>query len=332
MGSMDGGASGGADGGHCSGSPEPISFVPDQQQVLIVLDRSTEMSGTTFGPQDTELSAALTALSAEINYYAPISGPGHGSSKPTISFSYLDFPDIGSDCTGNVSCCAGNVSQTSSSDDLVKDSNLCSSNGMTCVQSSTRPTAIALAKARTAFPQSSATQNTEKFVLLVTGGDPSDGCPLPNSMTGSAYYCQDAIKTVADLADAGIDTYIVGMGDQTNVFCLTSMASSTSSAFYYSATDESALTSTLTSIFGSTGISANSCRLTLSPAVTSANQLEVWYNGTPVNQDHTNGWSLDSSGTHFRLNGNSCQNFLKNESSGQFALQISQMTCNQHAP
>jgi hypothetical protein len=326
-GPTDAASSGGADGGHCFGSPQSIAFTPDEPQVLIVLDRSTGMSGTSFGPQDTELSAALTTLSAEVSYYAPgTSQQGHN--KPTIGFSYLDFPDSGSDCNGAASCCASNVTPTNDNDDFLKVTGACSGSGMSCVQSSSRPIATAISAAPKAFSQSSNMQNGERFVLLVTGGPPSGNCPLAGSSPGS-NDCLDAINAVGDLANAGIDTYIVGLGDQSNLFCLMEMADSTSSSFYSPATSESDLMTALGSILAT--IAQNGCRLTLSPAVTSPGQLAVTYDGMTVNQDRTNGWSLDSTGTRLRLNGNACQSFVLNES-GPFGLQISQPSCNQRYP
>jgi hypothetical protein len=314
----------GASDAHCSASQMlSITFTPDTPQVIVVLDRSSMTTEMPFGSQDTEFTAAAADLSAEVSSYQASTGQGR-STKPPITFSYLDFPDSASDCNAAVGCCASDVMSTPNSQAFQNAAYYACGAPSACVSSSNRPIAAALTTAYNAFNQTNGAQPGQRFVLLVTGGPPSGQCLTLGD-------CQSAINEVDSLIKKlDVTTYIVGMGDQTNDSCLQAMANDQGSAQFYSAAiTPNDLVGALESITGS--IAAAACHLTLSTAAISASQLVVQFQGSLVMPDFKNGWSLDSGGgtPRLTLHGSACQNFIQNY---PFGLQISGGCVSDHFP
>ena len=309
---------------HCSPSQMlPIIFTPDVPQVIVALDRSSTTMEMPFGSNDTEFSAAAADLSTEVSSYQASSGQGRDA-KPAITFSYLDFPNSAPDCNSAVGCCASDVTFTPTSNSFQSAAYYACGTPNSCVPSNNRPIAARSRHRVQRLRPDESTQTGQRFVLLVTGGPPSGQCFNPSD-------CQIAINKVDDLKNKiGVTTYIVGMGDQTNDGCLQAMANDEGSAQFYSpASTPPDLVPALELITGK--IAEAACHLTLSTAPTSASQLMVQFQGTPVMPDFKNGWSLDNGGStpRFTLHGTACQNYIMNY---PFGLPISGGCASDHFP
>src|SRR3954454_5708716 len=80
------------------GQGQPIIATGDIPQVVVALDRSSDMLGTQFGggQNDSQFNVAVSDLSAQVGNYAY--SPGQHSSRRAISFAYLEFPESTNDC------------------------------------------------------------------------------------------------------------------------------------------------------------------------------------------------------------------------------------------
>jgi hypothetical protein len=303
----------------CSGNQaQPISFTTDTPQVLIALDRSSLMTETAFGPQDTEFSAAATDLSAAVSRYAP-SGGQHNA-KPTISFAYLDFPASGGkNCplSGGSGCCPSDVAATPSYQAFEAALSMCEAPSDICGPSYNRPIAAALSAAHDHYEYPGASQQGQRYVLLVTDGAPN-GC----SSASPPADCSDALGEINALNDLNVTTVIVEVGNQTSTPCLQELANAgATQPFYDGPLYNPAMTpSDLVSILGTVSqeMALGACHLTLSMGPSSSDQLTVTYDGATVTPG-TNGWSYDANDERLTLHGSTCQSFILN---GQFGLQV----------
>jgi hypothetical protein len=302
--------------GRCpSGQPAPIQFTPDVPQALVLLDRSSMMSAT-FGA-GTQLAAALNAIQSIVSTY----GGSHGS-RQAIDFSFLDFPDpVASDCNGGNGCCASDP-MTIFSD--FENANSCTGAGPNgCFETENRPIANALNQAADYFNGQHG--SSERYVILVTDGDPQGPC----ASNGTA--CSDAQGAKSNNLDSiPVTTEVVAIGG--DFPCLREIAASSQvpSPYYNVASQPTDLPYDLQSIAQT--ISQNGCRLTLT-SPTSGN-LKVELDMVPQQPDMGttgNGWndSVDSNGnTRVFLHGSLCQNFLQlTNPSSPFGLQIFDESC-----
>ncbi len=247
--------------------------------------------------------------------------PSSGSRKDSavIEFAFLDFPEDPTYCTAPAGCCSGEVIPTTSYQMFGTAENTCNSpnseGSPICIQSKNRPVAAALSKAHDYFSGlGPAAHNNERYVLLVTDGDPAGGCST------NANDCMAAIEQIGNLSDLGVTTDVVAIGNIGNGGdCLTELASPSAP---YAAPTTDALSPTLKNVIDS--IAQTDCRLTLSPAPRSG-QLTVVYDGTNELEDDTNNsdtWSYGSDSTRVILHGKLCDSFLQNSQSSPFGLQI----------
>jgi hypothetical protein len=332
-----GGGSGGGGGGgpsdassdaRCFGNQaQQVSFTSDTPQVLIALDRSAMMTGSPFGSQDTEFSAATTDLSAAVSRYAPSNG--QHNARRTITFAYLDFPGSSNDCLlqPGSGCCPTDVAPTNGY--LAFESAISCDAPNVCVQSNNRPTAAALTKAHDYYNyfNGGTSQPGQRYVLLVTDGAPS-GC----NTASPPGDCSDALGEINALNDLNVTTVIVEVGNQTSTPCLQELANAGAAQPFYNGPLYSAATTPndLVNVLGAVaqGIAADACHLTLSMGPSSSDQLSVWYDGSNVSQG-SNGWYYDASALRLTLHGTTCQNFIQN---GQSGLQIFDGCSPSHLP
>jgi hypothetical protein len=312
--------------GRCFGNqlPPTLTFTADTPQVLVALDRSTAMNEPLDMTNVSQLNAALNALNSLAQTYEPSSGGRKNAA--TINLAFLDFPENPTDCVAADGCCSGNVSPLSTDQVFTYQmfyaaGNACNGNNggapPSCIQSKNRPIAAALSKALDYFNGiGAAVRNNERYVLLVTDGDPFGGC----SMTGND--CGDAVVAVGDLSDLLVTTEVVAIGDETPPpSCLTDLAGPSGIPPYPAQTTD-AIFPTLQSVFEN--IAQSNCRLTLTETQTSG-QLTVVYDGMeelPDSSDNSDTWSYGGDDTRIILHGNLCQLFLKNNQNSPFGLQI----------
>ncbi len=203
--------------GHCIGNQvRQINATPNTPEVVVALDRSSEMTETPFGQQDTEFTAAVSDLSAEVGHYAR---DGQHSSRPAISFAYLEFPDSSNDCI-NPGCCASAVAPTESSPDFSAAAMTCEGPANSCGPSADRPIAGALISTYTHFQSestSSGAQNAQRYVLLVTADAPGTNCPENDCLAA-----QNEISRLVN--DLNVWTVIVHVGTTAMSGCLQNLA------------------------------------------------------------------------------------------------------------
>ncbi len=309
----DGGGKGGSGpsdastDGRCFGG-QVLSYSVDVPQILVALDRSSAMNAS-FGTTD-QLHAALSAIQADVSKYS-----GSHNSRPPIQFYFLDFPDTASDCNASSGCCPSDV--TSSYGDF-QNAATCNGSGPMCLQSTDRPIAAALGRAYEYYAFSSGPPHSnERYVLLVTDGDPQGACPSNNTA------CTDAETAVAELSSGsvGVTTEVVAIG--ADAPCLNELATATGvvPSPYYVAPGPNDLPKSIDQIVGT--VAQNGCRLTLSAPPTSGH-LSIAFDGIPEPQDPGttgNGWNYDNN-TRVFLHGTLCQSFLQSSPNSSFGLQI----------
>jgi hypothetical protein len=312
-GGTGGGPSDASTDGRCFGGQGPeIQFTADVPQILVALDRSSAMNEPFGMNGPSQLQTALNAILAEVDSY---SGSGR-SSRRAIQFSFLDFPDqTALDCNAATGCCPSNA--TTSYSELNQEANACNNPpNASCLQSTIRPTAAALSKAHDYYAFGSGSQHsTERYVLLITDGDPEGMCPSTNP-------CGDAINTIGDLTNLGVTTEVVAIG--TGATCLTDLATAQglSPSPYYVAATSTDLSNMLDGIAQT--VAQGGCRLTL--ATPPSGQLTVVFDNMvkqPDSGTSGNGWTNGgSNGTRVFLHGSLCQSFLQGSANSAFGLQI----------
>ncbi len=337
--SRDGGSSGTGTGGvgpsdastpsdaHCSGTLS-INYTPDKPQILVALDRSSEM-GASFGGigGESQFQAALDAVQTYVSRYT-----GGRNISPSIQFAFLAFPDLSSSCNAGTGCCASEV--TSNYSDFAYANTCSGPTPNNCFPWSTRPTAAALYTALDYYnlpSGSSAQHGNERYVLLISDDDPQGSC------TDSSSTCGDALTAVKGLTDIGVATEVVAIG--AGALCLSQLATEQPviPSPYFTASTPPDLSSQIETIIEA--IALNSCRLTLT-SLPASGHLSVSFNNFPQTQDSGmtgNGWSysVDSnSNMRVYLHGNLCtmflQSLLQGTQNGPSGLQISDGCSQQH--
>jgi hypothetical protein len=147
------------------------------------------------------------------------------------------------------------------------------------------------------------------FVLLLTDGEQS-GCNAGGGVNGTA-------TAIADLHDAGVDTFVIGFGGQVNVAQLNSFAdrggqpSGDPVTHFYKAEDQASLTAALNAI----GSRTLGCTYTLATAPPDPTRLFVFFDTTKqVLQDktHANGWDYDAATNRVTFYGQACDDLKNN--------------------
>jgi hypothetical protein len=146
-----------------------------------------------------------------------------------------------------------------------------------------------------------------------TGCSPDSG---PDCCAADPLDCLDSaatVKAIADLATAGIATYVVGVPGSgpysalLNQMALAGGTARPNNPYYYpvDTADTAAFTATLSTVAAQ--ITAT-CVLTLSAPPPDATQVNVYLDGAVVPADPTNGWTL--SGATVTLQGTTCAGVL----------------------
>ncbi len=291
----------------CIGNPPQLFFNQETPEMVVALDRSSAMNDP-FGGDASELISALNALRAEVLHFSAQTPSG----LPLIRFAFVDFPDSAPDCNAAPNCCSSNVTPTTS-DSAFEAAAVCNP-PRDCSQAPQRPTAYALSRAQSFLEIEP--QTGQRYVLLVTDGPPS-GC----SASGRDP-CGDSITEVGSLANSGIKTIIVSIGDVSNASCLLDLASVEGAQgvpFFYPASSPHDLTIALSTIVSN--VAQGACRLDLTTMPLDPEQISVLFNGVSVPRDINNGWSIaGNGGSRLMLAGVACQQLIQD---GTFGLRIS---------
>ena len=311
------------------GQAQPIIATGDVPQVVVALDRSSEMVGTQFpgGQNNSQFAAAVSDLSAQVGSYSP---SGQHSSRRAISFAYLEFPETASDCN-YPGCCSSAALPTSSYQAFTDATMTCSLLGNACGSSNTHPIAAALSRAQTYFQTSTfSVQSEERYVLLVTDDAPDGNCSTEND----CQFAQDKVYNLANSWDVTTVIIHVGTGTGDSTSCLQNFAATqgapppwyAGNSLYYAAPMQQDLQDAIATAISA--IAAGTCRFTLSTTPGSPSQLTVYQGMTPVQPDSKNGWTYDAgNGTpRLVLRGNACTGYLNS----QFGLQVFQGCATDH--
>ena len=145
-----------------------------------------------------------------------------------------------------------------------------------------------------------------KVIVLATDGEP-DTCAVPNPQNGQP----EAVKAAQDAFAAGIETYVISVGNGISLNHLQDMANAgkgtpvggSQNEPYYQALDQQALYDAFqTIIYG-----VRPCKLKLNGTVDPANagQGQVWLDGKPLGHNDPNGWKLNGN-DEIELLGTAC--------------------------
>ena len=312
--------------GYC-GQGQQIIATGDVPQVVVALDRSSEMLGTQFGggQNDSQFNVAVSDLSAQVSSYS--SPTGQHSTRRAISFAHLEFPESANDCS-YAGCCSSAALPTSSYQAFLDATMDCSLLG-NCGYSTSHPIGAALSRAQDYF-QFGTFQSQERYVLLVTDDAPGGNCNAEND-------CQFAQDQVYDLSNRlNVTTVIIHVGTGGSTSCLQNFEAIQGAPpswyagpdLYYPAPMPDDLERAIAAAI--TAIAAGTCHFTLATATGSPNQLTVVSQGTTVPQDGKNGWTYDGGGGTARLilHGSACTSYLNS----QFGLQVYQGCSSAHPP
>lgn len=287
----NGGSGGITDAGSPDGRCQQYQFTPDMPQMVIALDRSSNMNQTFPQSSTSHLSAAVHALYSDVGLYTS----GHQTDR-SISFWFLDFPDGDMGCSGTPECCAKEAVRTTSMSSF--DMALACEMSQPCVTSNHRPVAAALANAEQAFADPGA-PGSPRYVLLISDGDPGSDC--------SPDDCTDALQQAQKLRNDGVHLYVVSIANQSS--CLFDLANAVNAS---TDTPYLAQPASPNDVSGdiSDAISAALCRGTLSNQP-SANGLDVFVGASSYGYSMSDGWTYDQSNGRLQLHGSACQLYLQ---------------------
>jgi hypothetical protein len=292
-----GGDTGGGDTGGGDTGPKPDAPICDEVEIeagsippnlMLVVDKSGSMRDDTCAVGcDRKINDAKTALTFLLN---------EGEGK--IRFGWMPFPiDIG---------CAVGVVDVSCGDDTAptirnKVSGM-SANGGT-------PTGETLEVAN-ADPGMH-DEARANFVLLLTDGLPT--CPVGEGRQVTAQDKKRALDAVTALHQAGIDTFVIGLGEALNNSGDPSLLNDMAVAGgrpragadkYYKANSLNELQAALQDIGGM----VIGCNLALGVVPEEPNFLWVYFDGVAVPRDrnHINGWDYDPDRNQINFYGPAC--------------------------
>jgi hypothetical protein len=291
------GGSGGTDAGsadaRCFGGTTPIAFTPDKPRMVVLLDRSTSM-GQGFGAYS-QLTTAMNELSAQVYDFT---NPNHHD-HPSIQFSFVAFPETdGSSCQPQMGCCASSVQNDWGS--FSKNVTSCSSSTSGCSNSANRPISAALHNAQVALDGGPpTTNNSPRYVVLITDGSPAGGCAPPGSND-----CNEAQIAAQALANEDVKLAVVGIGNASTVgACLASLTSG--GRFYLAGTDTD-LYNDLQDI-----MSSAVCAVTVTGPLPASSSLQVSVGFMSYPQNSPDGWSYDYNTGRLHLYGSMCSAYAQ---------------------
>jgi len=310
--SGDEGTDGDDPGGDGNGTPDPgggsgleceevvslktevLAFPPD---LLFVVDRSSSMAQPmTPGGFDPKWNVVIDALSLVAETYQDSIYPG-----------LLPFPTYADTCG------SGQVEITPSPD---SGKNFGQYLDNVSLGGAGSPLHASLRNAIANFANRGVNPNG-RYVLIASDG-------LPNCTTMPQDAIDWSMDAVRDLKSAGINTYVVGIAnDSESGGVLDDLAAAGGTGHYYQAGSSGALISVLEDITSS--VTQVSCEYTLDSGPPNATDLEVKVGGStvPYSPDHSNGYDYDPASHVLTFWGAACDNLR-----GHVDAEISANYCN----
>jgi len=143
-----------------------------------------------------------------------------------------------------------------------------------------------------------------RYVLLATDGEPNCG----DLINPSNPMVTESVAAIADLADEGIPTYVLGFGNGINnqPQTLQDMATAGGTGTYYAANSPLELSQALDDI--ASKVEGPGCSMELSETPPNADRLAVFFDGSevPRSKAHTDGFDYDASTNTITFYGDAC--------------------------
>jgi uncharacterized protein YegL len=269
-------------------STQESSFTQVEPNIYIVLDKSGSMGGTSM----TEAKAALNTMADQL--------------ASTVRFGMLVYPQGGgSQCTAPGAEILGMGLHPANT---IKSSYAgVNAGGVT-------PTGGALHQVRTQGlyndPSDSVDSVRPKVVVLITDGNPNDSCnpgdqALAASQAGALY-------------NAGVPVYVIGFNSGASAGNLDQMAQQGGTGSHYTADSPGQLVNVL----GGISDSVISCSYVLDPPPEDAAKIWVNIQGTPVDENASNGFTFDDASNTLTLHGSSCTTLRNADPNAPTPLEI----------
>jgi hypothetical protein len=285
---------GGAPDGGCSRS-NMVAFTAEPPQMLIALDRSTNMNQP-LDSNNTHFEAAAQALGQSVGFYSTVTS-GHGPPHPTIMFSFLDFPDTDGGCSAQAGCCTTDVSRVTGFGDFAMDAYNCTPTTPACLSSDHRPIAAALMKADQWA--ASTTGSGGRYVVLITDGPPSGNCvKMYDDCTNAEQQAMNIMR------DTNRQPTVLRIGGSSGSDCLIYLAGGLNSPSYFEGFDYGGVSKAVADI-----MSYAVCEVTLTPPLPASqtNQLQVNVGTKTYQYDPANtNWTYGPTSGRLRLHGAAC--------------------------
>jgi von Willebrand factor type A domain len=282
-------------------------------EIFLVLDKSASMedglddSTSVSATNPTKWSQLIPALTATLQ-----------QADPTISWGMKAFPEKGGGSCANdtvttkvdVSIAAGNAAQLRTAVQAVVD------NG------DGTPTAAAIGVATNYLKQLSTTDDSRKYILLATDGEPSCAGGVGSITSNSTTARTDAVAAVTAAAVAGFHTFVVGVATTkaNDAMTLNQLAiaglepspdTRPGATRFYLASNQTQLVTTLEGIVNPV---ASNCVFSLNAPPPVPENIAVKVNGmkAPPDTGHTDGWDYtDPNYTAVQVYGSWCD-MIKN--------------------
>jgi hypothetical protein len=287
-------------------------------EIFLVLDRSASMQ------KDAADTDPGTGHPSKWSQLIPALTTTVGAADPTISWGLKAFPEDGSECAGNT------VSNTIDLSITPKNAGaLATALGAVTPNGNGTPTGAAIRIAVSYLQQLSTTDDSRKYILLATDGQPScygNAGALTKNPSGSALAHDDSVAAVTAAAMAGFHTFVVGVATTktSDAMTLNDMAVAglepspdmrPGATRFYLASDQQSLVTTLEGIVNPV---ASNCVFPLSKPPPVPQNIAVKVNGmkTPQDTGHAAGWDYtDPSYTAVQVYGSFCDTIKNNGNS-----------------
>jgi hypothetical protein len=286
-------------------------------EIFMVLDRSGSMedglddSVSVSASNPSKWSQLVPALRATLT-----------QADPTVSWGLKAFPEKGSG-----SCANDTVTTKIDLPIAANDASQLSTTIMGVMDNGDgTPTAAAIGVATDYLKQLSMTDDSRKYILLATDGEPSCAGQAGSLSSNSTTARTDAVAAVTAAANAGFHTFVVGVAttkanDQMtlNQLAIAGLEASSDTrpgaTRFYLASNQQQLTTTLEGIVNPV---ASNCVFPLSSPPPVPENIAVKVNGmkTPQDTGHNAGWDYtDPSYTAVQVYGSFCDTIKNNGNS-----------------
>jgi len=248
----------------------------ESPDIIVALDRSSSMN-TMLTSSMSRLDAALAGLYDEVMRY-----------QGSVRFGYVGFPAPASmSCSNGGQCCADSnfmFPTTMGYQGFHVATTSCDPTTPQCATTADRPTDAALRMCGNAYNMFD-TSNRNRFVLLVTDGEPS---------CGSRDECSDSQSEIAMLSGnpTQVDTVVIGIGD-VGASCLQQLALSgahhlPNAPYYYHVSTSMDLGAAIDAAV--TDLAQTACTIDVYQPPANPDRLGVFIDGALVPHNMYDGW------------------------------------------